>query len=68
MESWEYRVEIPDTPATDLQEQLNALGKEGWECIEFSGEQMILKRRKHSYLGHLPFRDLIRLAPLLDRK
>ena len=68
MESWEYKiVPIRELNNEELEQTLNERGKEGWECFSINDTRMILKRQKESYLRRLPFRDLIKLAPLLNQ-
>ena len=71
MESWEYQIvsmdEKTDAEKTD---ELNKLGKNGWECYHVSDgqvEKFYVKKRRESYLRHLPFKDFIKLVPLLQQ-
>ena len=67
--TWEYHITSwpSRTPPKELQSELNKLGIERWEFIdsfESNGNiQFVFKRRKSSYLRHIPYRDLIRLFP-----
>ena len=68
MESWQYKVitlgELSDEDATA---KLNELGSEGWECIQTDGSRFFFKKPGHSYLRRLPFKDIIRLVPLMNQ-
>lgn len=70
MESWEYKVLTLGETDDGLTKKLNALGKQGWECFETEhrsdGTRFFFKKPTFSYLRHLPFRDLIKLAPLMN--
>ena len=68
MESWQYKV-LPasSVPAEELEAKLNELGKEGWECFSVDDQKLIFKRAPESYLKRLPFKDILRLAPLLKQ-
>ena len=69
MESWEYKVVSSNSIASDdLEATLNKLGKEGWECFSIADGNMFFKKPRESYLRRLPFKDLLRLAPLLDQR
>ena len=68
MESWEYKVLASNSlTAEDLETKLNELGKQGWECFSIDDQRMIFKKASESYLRRLPFKDILRLAPLLDK-
>ena len=67
MESWEYKViSNPPTDSTELESQLNQLGAQGWECIDIRDNRLVFKKQRESYLRRLPFKDLLRLAPLMN--
>ena len=72
MESWEYKIHSFDD-ASDKQksDELNSLGKQGWECYHVSDigtiQKFYLKKRKESFLRHLPFKDFIKLVPLMQQ-
>jgi len=70
MESWEYKVVTLGDTDEGLTKTLNELGKQGWECFETEnktdGTRFYFKKRTFSYLRHLPFKDLIKLAPLMN--
>ena len=68
MESWQYKV-LPTSsvPAEQLEAKLNELGKQGWECFSIDDKRMIFKKASESYLRRLPFKDILRLAPLLNQ-
>lgn len=68
MESWEYKiVNSKPIPENELEAELNRLGKQGWECFSINAGQMFFKKRRESYLRRLPFKDLLRLAPLFNQ-
>lgn len=65
---WEYLViDIPVFDATAVQQRLNELGTERWECIWIQANgnstSFILKRPTRSYLKHLPLSQLFKLVP-----
>ena len=68
MESWQYKV-LPTSslPADELEDKLNELGKQGWECFSVDDQKLIFKKAPESYLRRLPFKDVLRLAPLLNQ-
>ena len=46
MEKWEYKiVEILWKAQHEMQRDLNALGKDGWELVAWEGRAFIFKRR-----------------------
>jgi len=66
--TWEYRVvEIGATDAKAVEEALNGLGTERWECVwvQTSGKTMRLfvKRPVRSYLRDVPLSQLLKLVP-----
>ena len=72
MESWEYQIISMDGKTDDEKTtELNRLGKSGWECYHVSDrgqiEKFYVKKRRESYLRHLPFKDFIKLVPLLQQ-
>lgn len=71
MDAWQYKViSIGPLDDDELTQQLNGLGSSGWECFHIETGQstrMFFKKPSESYLRRLPFRDLIKLAPLLDQ-
>ena len=67
MESWEYKVLASSSVSEEeLEDKLNELGKQGWECFSIDDQRMIFKKASESYLKRLPFKDVLRLAPLLN--
>lgn len=70
MESWEYKVITLAGTDDELAEQLNAFGKQGWECFNTQpkGEitRFYLKKPTFSYLRQLPFKDVIKLIPMMN--
>jgi len=64
MQSWEYKTAVLETGSAD--EQLNQLGAEGWECFHVDSGTFYFKKPADSYLRHLPFKDFIKLIPLLQ--
>lgn len=68
MESWQYKVfPANSVPPEELENKLNELGKQGWECFSVDDQRMIFKKASDSYLRRLPFKDILRLAPLLNQ-
>ena len=68
MESWQYKVLATNSvPAEQLEAKLNELGQQGWECFSVDDQRMIFKKAADSYLRRLPFKDILRLAPLLNQ-
>lgn len=70
MQSWEYKT-VAITEATDgnsIDDQLNKLGGQGWECFHVEGTMFYFKKPADSYLRHIPFKDYIKLVPLLQGK
>ena len=68
MESWQYKVLATNTvPAEQLEAKLNEMGQQGWECFSVDDQRMIFKKASESYLRRLPFKDILRLAPLLNQ-
>lgn len=69
MWTWEYRVlEVEEGKPLALEEELNALGKERWECSMVSSPAsqltLLCKRQAKSYLKLIPFKDVLRLVPI----
>lgn len=69
MQSWEYKSIVLETAAggDSADEQLNRLGAQGWECFHVDSGTFYFKKPADSYLRHLPFRDVIKLIPLLQQ-
>ena len=72
MESWEYTItSFAQESDEEKTEKLNTLGKNGWECYHVSDvgatQKFYLKKRKESFLRHLPFKDFIKLVPLMNQ-
>lgn len=64
---WYYKVEtIEEKDDLKLQQRLDKLGKERWECFEAvkvrKGFKVFCKRRRRSFLGMIPLRELLRWA------
>lgn len=71
MESWEYTIlSFSDVSDEQKTNELNSHGKNGWECYHVSdagsAQKFYLKKRKESFLRHLPFKDFIKLVPLMQ--
>ncbi|MEL7500274.1 MAG: hypothetical protein AAFN77_21945 [Planctomycetota bacterium] len=67
MESWEYKIiSSASMDNAELESKLNELGAQGWECFDVTGDRLMLKKPRESYLRRLPFKDLLRLAPLMN--
>lgn len=70
MGSWQYLVRVIKTKdAETLAKDLNALGSDRWECFHVlpteNGNVYYFKKRRRSYLQHIPARELLRMLPLL---
>lgn len=68
--AWEYRVvRASGQGAETLEGELNALGRQRWECIGLSHQPrdkevlLVFKRPLKSYLGRLDLRDVWRVLP-----
>ncbi|MGI9497256.1 MAG: hypothetical protein ACR2NK_14455 [Mariniblastus sp.] len=71
MESWQYQIVILDGEPTEVARKLNELGEQGWECFEVTdltetSTKFYLKKPTFSYLRQLPFKDVIKLVPLMN--
>lgn len=68
MDRWEYKViKLEAMEPAVAASQLNELGSDGWECFQVTGEGVcFLKKPSHSYLRSLPFKDVIKLVPLMN--
>ncbi len=71
MGAWEYKVIQLGSEPERVEKTLNELGLERWECFhiaaaEGSGQTFYFKKPARSYLKNIPFKDMIRLVPLLD--
>lgn len=67
---WSYRVVlVEDTTPEAVEEKLNELGRNRWECYSVvpagNGVSLYLKRPARSVIRNLPARELLRLLPLL---
>lgn len=66
--AWEYKVVIfdPNQDST-LEETLNELGEQRWECFWVGDKQdklqLLFKRPRFSYLRSMPANDLLRFIP-----
>ena len=72
MGAWHYKVVTLDLtqPTVQMEVTLNELGKERWECFHVlpSSEgqtTLFFKKSRRSYLKSIPFKDAMRLLPLL---
>ena len=68
---WEYRILTLDDPTPEsLQEELNGLGVERWDCFWIERRRddltLYLKRPSRTYLRHIPFSDLMQIIPSGD--
>lgn len=64
---WYYKVEtIEEKDDLKLQKRLDELGLERWDCFEVvkvrKGFKVFCKRRRRSFLGMVPLRELLRWA------
>ena len=68
---WQYTVEsISANDPQAMVNKLNEMGSQRWECFWIDRKQdstavLYFKRPMRSYIQRLPYRDLIRLIPLL---
>jgi hypothetical protein len=66
MGTWEYRIATFNTnDSAELEQELNKLGKEKWECFWLEREgnalRLAFKRPAQSYLQALPVKELMKL-------
>ncbi len=70
MESWQYKVITLAGTDEELAEKLNQFGKQGWDCfnteIGTDGTRFYFKKQMFSYLRQLPFKDVIKLVPMMN--
>jgi hypothetical protein len=71
MGAWEYKIIQLDSNLPKTQKTLNELGADRWECfhVSVSAEQVqtfYFKKPARSYLNNIPFKDMMKLVPLLD--
>jgi hypothetical protein len=62
---WDYKIVFIDPEnENDLEQELNMLGNERWECFwvqaKSNGLTLFLKRSAKSYLKEIPLREIIR--------
>ncbi len=68
MQSWEYKTVVLEmTEGESADDQLNQMGAQGWECFHVDSGTFYFKKPADSYLRSLPFRDVIKLIPLLNQ-
>lgn len=71
IESWEYKIVTLAGTDEEMTRELNALGTVGWECfnseIRDDGRRFYFKKPKFSYLRQLPFKDVIKLVPMMNQ-
>jgi len=68
MQSWEYKtIVLKATGEGSADDQLNQMGAQGWECFHVDSRTFYFKKPADSYLRHLPFRDVIKLIPILQQ-
>jgi hypothetical protein len=65
MDSWEYAIVELAGDDGEVGIKLNELGKKGWECFHIKDTKYYFKKPSHSYLRSLPFKDVIKLVPLM---
>ena len=68
--NWKYHiVELTSSDSSGIEERLNELGQDRWECIwvQSLGEKtrFIMKRPSRSYLSRIPLSQIMRLVPLM---
>lgn len=65
--SWEYRVATLAAGDAELEQALNALGKERWEVVWVQPQaqdlRVLLKRPARTHLQSVPMTDLLKLLP-----
>ncbi|MDE0934749.1 MAG: hypothetical protein OSA89_02440 [Mariniblastus sp.] len=71
MESWQYQIVVLDGEPTEVAKRLNELGEQGWECFDVNdltstSTKFYFKKPTFSYLRQLPFKDVIKLVPLMN--
>ena len=66
MGAWEYKVVVLSGSAETVEQKLNELGKDRWDCFEANDETFFLKRPRKSYLRNIPMKDLIKLVPMMQ--
>ena len=71
MESWQYQIVVLDGEPTEVAQKLNELGEQGWECFDVNeltstSTKFYFKKPTFSYLRQLPFKDVIKLVPLMN--
>ena len=71
MESWQYQIVVLDGEPAEVAKKLNELGEQGWECFEVTdltstSTKFYMKKPTFSYLRQLPFKDVIKLVPLMN--
>ncbi len=64
--TWEYKIAFLDAES-NLEKELNKLGKDRWECFWIekreNGLKLFLKRPVRSYLKTIPTKHLLKLIP-----
>ncbi len=67
--TWEYKIVFLDTES-NLEGELNKLGKERWECFWIEKREnklkLFMKRPVKSYLKAIPAKHLLKLIPQVD--
>lgn len=66
MGAWEYKVVVLSDSPEDIEQKLNELGKNRWECFEVSDRTFFFKRSRKSYLRNIPMKDLIKFVPMMQ--
>lgn len=64
---WQYKIVTLAGENDVMTEELNKLGKDGWDCFHTEGGRFFFKKPTESYLRELPFKDFIKLVPLLHK-
>ena len=65
MDRWEYKIVDLSGDNAGMAEEMNELGKQGWECFHVKEGSFYFKKPSHSFLRSLPFKDVIKLVPLM---
>lgn len=66
MGAWDYKVVVLPDSTEEMEQQLNELGRDRWECFEVKDKTFFLKRPRKSYLRNVPMKDLIKLVPMMQ--
>lgn len=67
---WEYKLlTVNSNEISETETRLNELGSGRWECFHMTEQNgnwvFFMKRSRKSVLSHVPFRDLVKVLPLI---